>query len=746
MRRLVPRLVPFLALAVASGCAEEPTECVSDERYFTEQVWGPFMGDTCFACHNAQGAARGTDLILVGPSQPDFAKKNLATIEQVAALERDGVSLLLLKPSQQIDHGGGKVIEKDGPEYQALQGLLERFENPVQCADGPGDGLDGLVLLDRQETLRKATLAIAGRLPTQEEMDAAARGDRELEIAVAALMEEDAFYERLKEMWNDLFLTDRYRRGNDATNLLDEEEFPNRDFHRELDETQVSPEYVELVDRFTNESVAREPLDLIAYVVKNDLPFTEVVAADYMVVNGYSAQVYGVDVDFEDPANPNELKPARLPGREHAGVLSSPMFLNRFPTTDTNRNRHRARMVYKFFLATDIMQLAERPVDPTSIVDFNPTMYNPSCTVCHENIDPVAGAFQNWDAEGRYRPPEGGWHPDMRPPGYKGETIPADEWPNSLAWLGKRIAQDPLFATAVVHNVHRGLTGQEPMLVPTDDAAADYQARLQAFQAQNAFFQDLADRFVADDYDLKTVVKGVLLGPYFRAKDADRDSTALADVGTARFLPPEQLHRKILAVTGFPWSYHWDHDRGWLLEEHAFLIFYGGIDSDSVTERITEPNGLMTSIARRMANEVSCLAVPQDFALSPEERRLFPLVERTFEPEDENGFAVAGSVEAIKKNIQHLHARVLGESLPLEDPEIERTYALFEETWREGKTLLSGDQIDHHLHWACAAYEDFWTGEELPEERRVAEDDRYTIRAWMAVLSYLLSDYAFLHE
>ncbi len=38
------------------------------------------------------------------------------------------------------------------------------------------------------------------------------------------------------------------------------------------------------------------------------------------------------------------------------------------------------------------------------------------------------------------------------------------------------------------------------------------------------------------------------------------------------------------------------------------------------------------------------------------------------------------------------------------------------------------------------------TGEDLPEERRVRRDEDYTMRAWMAVVTYLLSDYDFLYE
>ena len=71
-----------------------------------------------------------------------------------------------------------------------------------------------------------------------------------------------------------------------------------------------------------------------------------------------------------------------LPEVPTAGILTTSAWLNRFPTTDTNRNRHRAWVLMRRFLATDILRLADRPVDPTSSQVFNPTMNDPQCTVC----------------------------------------------------------------------------------------------------------------------------------------------------------------------------------------------------------------------------------------------------------------------------------------------------------------------------------------------------------------------------
>jgi hypothetical protein len=731
-------------------------DCVPTETYFQDEVWNTFMGNTCFACHNPQGVAGQTDLVLVGSAVANYLDTNLATVADVAALERDGTSIMLLKPSAEVEHGGGLIFERGSPEYVALEGLVERLKNPVACEVVESDDFfNDVETLDNGATLRKATLSLAGRLPTDEELAQVEDGDVEdLDAVLDSLLEEDAFYDRLIEMYNDKFLTDRYLRNDDGVNLLDTDDFPDARYYMDLDPEVDDPTFVELADDYTNDSVARAPLQLIAYIVKNDRPFHEIVTANYMMVNPFSARTYGVfeQVAWNDELDPNEWHQAQLPGIPHAGVLTDPMWLNRFPTTETNRNRHRSRMTFDFFMAQDVMRLAERPVDPTSISGHNPEMNNPQCNVCHANIDPVAGAFQNWDAAGRYRPPEEGWYPEMRPPGLGEALVPQGEYATSIQWLAEQIAANELFDLSIVHTAWQGLTGQKPILPPGEDTTEEeFAGQTAAFQQQDTEFKRVASLFRASDHNYKVLIKELIKSPWYRIASLRRDAEGdrafeLAKVGAPRFLTPEMLHRKVEAVLGTTWTSPFDANRNYLLRNDEYRIFYGGIDSDGVTTRITDPNGLMSSVAARMANEMTCRVVARDFVGPMQSRRLFPHVERTFEPFDVNGFEVAGAVDAIHRNIQHLHRHILGEDLDMNHPEIERTYTLFVETLQEGQAKREADEVGRDLDFNCRATTDQLTGDPLPEELRVQNDDRYVIRAWWAVLTYLLNDYKFLHE
>jgi hypothetical protein len=297
---------------------------------------------------------------------------------------------------------------------------------------------------------------------------------------------------------------------------------------------------------------------------------------------------------------------------------------------------------------------------------------------------------------------------------------------------------------------YEGLMGRTPVDYPEDYDADDYGARFSAWQNQEALFQAIGNRFVEANYNLRVIVRELVLSPNYRAIGVDSEpdewrSLELAELGTARLSTPMLQARKIEAVTGLAWTRGWDQNDNLMTD---YRILYGGINSDTVTKRLRDPNGVIASVAWRMANEMSCHVAGWDFYQPAEGRRLFPFVTPSDSPETESGSENPDAVSRIKDNIVHLHDRVLGESLSVNDPEVERTYQLFLQTWRQGQALMADESNDigNGLPWRCRVREDRLTGVELPEESRFEMDEQYTVRAWMAVLTYLFSDYAFLYE
>ena len=750
-RRIISRsavggaLLTAAAVLSGAGCnsSSSSEDCTATRTVFEQTVWSPFMSTKCGKCHTPDGVAVVTNharFVIQPSSYPGFIDTNLKTLKEVSKIEYEGKSELLLKPLGQMSHGGGAVLEESSEDYKALVALVERLGTEDTCAEPVKAEIASLTLLDPPATLRKASLALASRLPTAAETDAVTKGgEGSLDAAFDTLMKDPIFLTRLKEIWNDFLLTDRgLEYGGAALNFMNDEDYPNVNYD-DKDPTRYA----------ANAAIAREPLELLAYVVKNDKPFTDIVKADYTVVNPFSAKAYGVtDVKFTDPNDESEYHEAHITTAlgvaiPHAGMLSTPAFLNRWQTTATNRNRARARRVYQFFLATDVLKIAERPIDATKVTgEENPTHNSELCTVCHQVIDPPSGAFRGWgEQDYEHFVPEEKWHDEMFPPGFGANTLPPTSYTRGVAWLGGEIAGDPRFALSAVYNVYKGFTGHDPLPYPGDAAAGAFSQNLTAWEAQDAFFRKTATAFTSGGFNLKIIVKAVLKSPYFRGVSGDFSKMIeTRDVGTARLLTPEMLNRKIPAVIGIHWrkQYEWDRQHDYLAEDYPLL--YGGINSDSVTSRLISPNGIVASVGMRMANELACHVTAYDFTKARADRRLFPMVDLTEVPESA-GNIVAGSVADIKKNIQHLHQLVLGEKLDLGDPEIERTYQLFLDTWRE--LNLSSDT---GLSWECSGRWDKITGQDLPDDVQITDDKTFAVRSWMAVMTYMLSDYKFLYE
>jgi hypothetical protein len=749
-------LWPLAALALVNvSCGSKGDDldksqaCLDNREYFEQKVWQPVLSQVCVKCHAPEGQAaeKNAKFLILPSAYPGFLENNYEALAEAGKIEYEGRSQILQKPLGKMNHGGGVQLTEGSPEWNALQEFIKRVKSPVSCGNNvKPSALASVQLLDPELTVRKAAIHLVGRLPTNEELaKVRAEGEAAIDPIVDGMMNNPAFLERVKEIYGDIFQVGRYN-GN-ALDLLNTEDWPGRNWwNPEGLDYEMQTEEMRQNKVKSDLAIASEPLELVANVVRYNEPFGNVVAAPYTMVNPYSAKVYGVDgkVTFGS-TDAYEFKPVQLTviksGQPFpsAGVLTTVTYLRRFPTTTTNLNRHRARMIYKQFFATDLLNVAERPIDPSSVTSLTPTRDDKYCSVCHKVIDPVAGAFQKWDGDGRFRP-DATWPAFMPQPGLGASTInDVREYPTALQWLGKQIAADRRFTVATVQTVYTALTGHKPLDYPNPEDP-NAQAKLASWREQDLLFRTAATAFTDSKQNIKSVFKVIIKSAYFRAVNAPKaDEGALADVGTARWLTPEILARKVRATLGVGWTKGLKDKSEWLLTDYRLM--YGGIDFDSVTERLLEVNGIMANVTRRMANEMSCRVTAAEFTKPKAERLLLANVEIDTMPEDGAGVPIADAETKIKKNLVDLHYRVLGEKLDINDPEIERTFQLFVKTWRELRDLKKPDLVyDCQGRWSLV------DGSDLPKEKVIDTDKNFTVRSWMAVMTYLLSDYKFLHE
>lgn len=763
-------LMSTAAVAHRFAVADEPTASISPRTCdtvadsFENSLWSKVGETICLRCHQEAGDAADSKFRLVRPKgvlDREAISRNGEAFWNMALRTEQGQSWLLAKATGKIDHGGGEAVAVGSHAGRVLEDFVKRARSAAATADeilgiansqSVASGLSGVRMISPTQLLRRVTLSLAGRLPSDQERAAVAdRGTEALDEVLDRLMTENAFYDRLKEGFNDILLTVGIE--DNAETILSYDHFEkSRLWYQKHDLGDVPEKMQERtrweLARVYREALLREPYELIVHIVKNDKPFTEVITADYIMVSPYTARGYGIFDQlkdrFQNPDDPFEFIPAKLKaltGRNgktqesptgyypHSGLLSTFHYLRRYPSTETNRNRLRSRMFYQHWLGVDVMALAPRSTDATAVDAAYqiPTMQAADCVVCHKIVDPIAGVFQDYDFEGHLGPRKEGWYQDMFAAGFEGQQMPESQRWRAAQWLGERLVADPRFAIAVVEHVYYILFGRKAMLPPTDLDDPHFHHRRCAYRNQRVLIESTADRFRDGGYNLKEVFKSLVHSEHYRA--AAVESLLIAneqsaqdrlaqwdDIGVVRLLSPEQLERKIAAVFGKPW--------GRLNESLAIL--YGGIDSLEVTERNADPSGAMGAVQRMMANDVACEHVAKDFRRPPAERLLFPSVQLDALPDTQEGEA------AIRSAIVYLHQRVLGHEDSPDSPRVDQTFGLFSDIVLQARQT---EGLERRESYFCGGRDEFRS-----------DDPHFTLRAWRAVVTYLLRQQAFLYE
>ena len=473
---LVGALLVMALLASSAGRPRAQDDQTAAD-VFHDHISGPIVQAKCVNCHVEGGQSGHTRLVFVRSAEAsDHETLNLQTFEDFLAAvdEAGGGGNYILNKIQGVSHGGGTQVPLGSAHFVNMERFLGLLGEPIaRVRLTPETLFDTVVLASDRKTLRRAALIFAGRIPTEEEYAAAEDGDESvLRATIRGLMEGPQFHEFLLQASNDRLLTDRQAHAiiepDAAPQFVD---FANEHYRRRqaLIASGNEREFYNWWNRMQF-GFRRAPLALVAHVVENDLPYTEVLTADYIMANPWAAAAYGASTQFDDSGDVHEFKPSQIvsyyrrgagveyecdpivmsclvlnPGPlhtdyPHAGILNTTAFLLRYPSTATNRNRARSRWTYYHFLGLDIEKSASRTTDPVALADTNnPTMHNPACTVCHSVLDPVAGAFQNYSDDGYYRHSWGGL--DSLDDLYKegkvaAQAIQAESWEDrqTLVW------------------------------------------------------------------------------------------------------------------------------------------------------------------------------------------------------------------------------------------------------------------------------------------------------------------------
>jgi len=499
--------------------------------------------------------------------------------------------------------------------------------------DDTGPEAEGVyVALDELRLLRRLSLDLRGTLPTLDEYAAVSADPDSIDETARAWLDTDAFYERLVQLWGE-------RLGTQV------DEFDAHHYDYLLDDTQ---EYA------FERAVGQEPLRLMAHVATNDLPWTDVVTAEYTVANELLVDIWGLE---GYPEGGSGWHPVTYPDeRPLIGVLATNGLWWRYPTTTFNQNRLRVATLSRLMLCEDLLS---RPVsfdDSDSLLEAEDTSAMvrsvPSCLSCHATIEPLAASLYGfWWAEAANHLEMQRYHPErefMGPMQLEVELAYYGTPMTDLRDLGPLVAQDPRFLRCPAEHMGAALLRRE---LDFDD---------------HQTVADWASAFASSEYRLKELIAAIVSSDEYRAgglvEGAEEDE--LADRAlTHRMLTAQQLASATEELTGFRWEYEgfplMDND------EIGYRVLAGGIDGDALQLTQQDPGVTWALVVERLAQAVSSEVVTGELVEKTRSPLLFDQITLDMVPGDE-GFTA---------QLQALHLRLLG--IPLDETRQEGLEALW---------------------------------------------------------------------
>lgn len=632
--------------------ATPPTTC--DSSFFTGQVMGRVLQPICANCHVAGGAAAAANF-RVTPNDP------VATQQSVAAnidMAHPDESRILRKPIAALPHAGGPQLVAGSDLYQILAQWVTMVATGQQCS---GEPTAPLTPLDPASLLVRASMDVRGERPSPAELDQVESDPNAYTALVDQYLHSPEFLERVKDLYDDALLVRR-------------EDFTD-----------------EARDKTT--AIYGEALELIAYIVANDRPFTELGTADYTVANQlFQSDPTRMPYPME-PVTGAAWQPTHYTdGRPHAGLLSTSAFYEVWDTNNTNKNRRRAN---RWSIVFHCYNFLDTPVDVTRNVNNNDAgavlsavTTRADCKACHDRLDPMAsflfptdnadgledGDGTTYDTNFFSGNPERWRTANKRPPAVYG--VPGTD----LRDLGRLLVENDRFAQCQTQRAFQLLFLRKPKTSHELALAADF-----------------ATKWTSEDaYDFRKLVRRWMLS------DAYTQRPENSDPDWVRRTSPERLETELLDLTGFIWTRPPQDDEDdsdpnsdpprtapvplLTTEENAFKIILGGIDGTSVTGRSTSLNASVVTVQRKVAALAAGYVVTNDLMVPDAQRKLLVGVTGTEDP--------AADEAAIRTALAAIGRRLYGERYAIDAPEVDNWFTLYRNLYRDGTQAgTNGNQV-----------------------------------------------------
>jgi hypothetical protein len=430
------------------------------------------------------------------------------------------------------------------------------------------------------------------------------------------------------------------------------------------------------------EALSESSLELVKHIVGNDLPYTDLVTADYTMGSALSSEIILFMEGFDPAQTEKEWQQVTWSdGRPMAGVLSDPGLWVRHVSNGNNYHRARSNFIADTFLCSSFLT---RDIPISGGIDLaddeavaHAVSTQTECVGCHQALDPLAATLwgtreinptqvnrayaNNCEEKDQYDCyPVATYNPDaagqwegkgLRAPGYYGLAV------DDLGSVGELLAGDPRFSQCAVRRFYSYLAQVEREILPRE------------------LVVDFAESFESSHFDAKALAKRIVLSePFAVAHEAVVD--AEPHVAALQILRPRQVSRAVAALTGFEWRAGVDdpdclaENRCWgevdlfLSDGFGFRVMMGGADGYVVSKPTHTSTPVRALVMEAFAAEASSFAV--DTALSTGQSDLLTVVGPDTKDE-----------ATIRLQLVALHKLLWAEFVASDSTEVDETFQLY---------------------------------------------------------------------
>jgi hypothetical protein len=343
--------------------------------------------------------------------------------------------------------------------------------------------------------------------------------------------------------------------------------------------------------RYVKKSLIKETGRLAMEVVSKDLPYGNIVTADWTMRNGrldhFYARLDGKLDDWEKRDTGVNFRRVER-GEGHAGILTTHAFLNMF-----YNGRRWAQRTFETFMChltyPDFDLLDEQDEDappvsyrrhPLAPVDVNVNSGR-VCAACHLQLDGISRLKDRWDNQGQYYDKGSDGRPIPNEALFLGQTI------HGLEEFGEVLAKSQVFEDCAVQQAWQHFLGRR--FKPEE---------LETRKALNKTFHDSNQNF-------RELLRAVVRTKEYRAKD------------NIKIMERELYEQSLERITGVTWKMG-RTKTGW----DVFYDKVGGMDYRRIEERDRAPSQGHVLVLYKGAAETCDMVMERD--KKGDNRKLLP--------------------------------------------------------------------------------------------------------------------------